>query len=115
MVINGIEIPEALKISGRKPWEIRHLDSMELWKFGDYKSYTSLKLLAKVLGIPSPKDDIDGSQVNVVYWKEKDLDRIVKYCQKDVTTLAQVLLRFHCESLIKPENISIKYVQQTQF
>jgi 3'-5' exonuclease len=112
MIINGIEIPEALKIAGRKPWEVRHLDTLEFWKFGDYKSYTSLKLLAKVLGIPSPKDDIDGSQVNSVYWKEKDLDRIVTYCQKDVITLTQVLLRFHCKPLLKPENISIKYVQQ---
>jgi 3'-5' exonuclease len=111
MIINGLEIPEALKIAGRKPWEIRHLDTMELWKFGDYKSFTSLKLLAKVLGIPSPKDDIDGSMVNSVYWVEKDLDRIVEYCQKDVLTLAQVLLRFHCQPLIKPENVSIKYVQ----
>lgn len=112
MIINGIEIPEALKIAGRKPWEVRHLDTLEFWKFGDYKSYTSLKLLAKVLGIPSPKDDIDGSQVNGVYWKEKDLDRIVTYCQKDVVTLTQVLLRFHCKPLLKPENISIKHVQQ---
>lgn len=111
MVINGLEIPEALKIAGRKPWEVRHLDTMELWKFGDYKSYTSLKLLARALGIPSPKDDIDGSQVNNVYWLEKDIDRIVTYCQKDVITLAQVLLRFHCEPLVKPEQISIKYVQ----
>ncbi len=111
MVINGIAIPEALKIAGRKPWEVRHLDTMEFWKFGDYKNYTSLKLLAKVLGVPSPKDDIDGSQVNGVYWMEKDLDRIVTYCQKDVVTLTQVLLRFHCQPLIKSENISIKYVQ----
>jgi hypothetical protein len=111
MIINGLEIPEALQISGRKPWEIRHLDTMEMWKFGDYKSFTSLKLLAKVLGIPSPKDDIDGSMVNSVYWIEKDLQRIVEYCQKDVLTLAQVLLRFHCKPLIKPENVSIKYVQ----
>jgi len=115
MIINGIEIPEALKIAGRKPWEVRHLDTMELWKFGDYKSYTSLKLLAKALGVPSPKDDIDGSMVNTVYWIEKDLDRIVTYCQKDVVTLAQVLLRFHCQPLIKPENVSIKYVQQGQY
>jgi hypothetical protein len=114
MVINGIDIPEALKIAGRKPWEVRHLDTMELWKFGDYKSYTSLKLLAKVLGIPSPKDDIDGSMVNSVYWQEKDVDRIVEYCQKDVITLTQVLLRFHCEPLVKNENISIKYVGQNQ-
>lgn len=115
MIINGIEIPEALKIAGRKPWEVRHLDTLELWKFGDYKSYTSLKLLAKALGVPSPKDDIDGSMVNRVYWIEKDLDRIVTYCQKDVVTLAQVLLRFHCQPLIKPENVSIKYVQQGQY
>jgi 3'-5' exonuclease len=114
LVVNGIEIPEALKIAGRKPWEVRHLDTMELWKFGDYKSYTSLKLLAKVLGIPSPKDDIDGSMVNTVYWHEKDLGRIVEYCQKDVITLTQVLLRFHCAPLVKPENISIKYAQQNQ-
>jgi len=112
MVINGVAIPEALKIAGRKPWEVRHLDTLEFWKFGDYKNYTSLKLLAKVLGVPSPKDDIDGSQVNAVYWIEKDLDRIVTYCQKDVTTLTQVLLRFHCQPLIKNENIAIKYVQQ---
>lgn len=112
MVINGIEIPEALKISGRKPWEVRHLDTMEMWKFGDYKSYTSLKLLAKVLGVPSPKDDIDGSMVNEVYYGQKDLDRIVEYCQKDVITLAQVLLRFHCESLIKPYNIEIKTLRK---
>ena len=114
MVINGIGIPEALRIAGRKPWEVRHLDTMEFWKFGDYKNYTSLKLLAKVLGIPSPKDDIDGSQVNQVYWLEKNIDRIVNYCQKDVITLTQVLLRFHCEDLVKPENIVIKYVRQNQ-
>ena len=112
MIINGIEIPEALKISGRKPWEVRHLDTMELWKFGDYKSFTSLKLLAKVLGIPSPKDDIDGSMVNSVYWIEKDIDRIVEYCQKDVITLTQVLLRFHCEAQIKPENIEYKTLRK---
>jgi uncharacterized protein YprB with RNaseH-like and TPR domain len=112
MVINGIEIPEALKISGRKPWEMRLYDTMEMWKFGEYKSFASLKLLAKVLGVPSPKDDIDGSMVNSVYWLERDIDRIVHYCQKDVITLAQVFLRFHCEPLIKTENVSIKYVQQ---
>ena len=111
MVINGIGIPEILKIAGRKPWEVRHLDTLELWKFGDFKSYTSLKLLAKSLGIPSPKDDIDGSRVNAVYWVDKDLERIVEYCQKDVITLVQILLRFHCEPFIKPENITNKNVQ----
>lgn len=112
MIINRIEIPEALKIAGRKPWEVRHLDTLEMWKFGDFKSYTSLKLLALSLGVPSPKDDIDGSMVNEVYYKERNLERIANYCQKDVVTLAQVLLRFHCQPLIKPENITIKYVQQ---
>ena len=112
MIINGIQLPKILFLYGKKPWEICHYDTLEFWKFGDYKNYTSLKLLAKVLDVPSPKDDIDGSQVNGVYWKEKDIDRIVTYCQKDVITLAQVLLRFHCESLLKPENISIKYVEQ---
>ena len=85
---------------------------MELWKFGDYKNYTSLKLIAKVLGIPSPKDDIDGSMVNSVYWVEKDIDRIVEYCQKDVLTLAQVLLRFHCQPIIKSGNVDIKSVRK---
>ena len=112
MVVNGVEIPDALKISGRKPWEVRLMDTMELWKFGDYKSYTSLKLLAKVLGVPSPKDDIDGSMVNEVYYVQKDLERIDEYCQKDVITLAQVLLRFHCEPLVKKENIEIKNLRK---
>ncbi|MCW3075014.1 MAG: 3-5 exonuclease [Flaviaesturariibacter sp.] len=111
MIINSIAIPEALKIAGRKPWEVRHLDTMELWKFGDFKSYTSLNLLAAALGVASSKDDIDGSQVYSVYYKEKNLDRIVEYCQKDVVTLTQVMLRFHCEPQVKSENISIKYVQ----
>jgi 3'-5' exonuclease len=111
MIINGIGIPEILRIAGKKPWDVRHLDTMEFWKFGDYKNYSSLKLLARVLEIPSPKDDIDGSMVNEVYWNEKNTDRIVHYCQKDVVTLAQVLLRFHCEPLIKQENILIKDVQ----
>jgi 3'-5' exonuclease len=114
MIINGIEIPEMLRIAGKKPWDVRHLDTLELWKFGDYKSYTSLKLLAKVLGIPSPKDDIDGSMVNEVYWGQKDLDRIVEYCQKDVITLTQVMLRFNCQPLIKQENITIKNAGQDQ-
>ena len=112
MIVNGVEIPECLRISGRKPWEVRHLDTLELWKFGDFKSYTSLKLLAKVLGVPSPKDDIDGSMVNEVYYVQKDLERIVEYCQKDVITLAQILLRFHCEPQIKPANIEIKTLRK---
>jgi 3'-5' exonuclease len=108
LIINNMGIPALLNTSGKKKWDITHLDTMEMWKFGDYKNYTSLNLLAHILGIPTPKDDIDGSMVNKVYWKEKDLPRIVHYCQKDVTTTVQVYLRLTGESPIKPENIDIK-------
>jgi len=108
MIINGVPIPSLLNIAGKKPWEVSHLDTMELWKFGDFKSYTSLNLLAHTLGIPTPKDDIDGSMVWEVYWKEKNLPRIVTYCQKDVVTVAQILLRLGGESLISEEHIEIK-------
>ncbi|GAA4338551.1 3'-5' exonuclease [Flaviaesturariibacter amylovorans] len=107
MIINGILIPEPLLIAGRKPWEVRHLDTMELWKFGDFKNYTSLNLIAAALGVPSPKDDIDGSQVGPVYWNDGDLERIRTYCQKDVVTLAQVLLRYHCQPLVPEEQVLI--------
>jgi len=95
MIINNLKIPSILNIAGKKPWENMLLDTMEMWRFGDYKSFTSLNLLATILGIPSPKDDIDGSQVWKVYWIEKDLDRIVKYCQKDVITLVKIFLRLN--------------------
>jgi hypothetical protein len=108
MIINGMHIPSLLNLAGKKPWEIPHIDTLELWKFGDYKSFISLKLLAHVLGIPTPKDDIDGSQVGEVYWSQHDLPRIVTYCQKDVITVAQVWLRLNDESPIKPENIEVK-------
>ena len=108
MIIHGIAIPSLLNISGKKPWEVNHYDTLELWKFGDFKSFTSLNLLAHVLGVPTPKDDIDGSMVWEVYWKEKNLERIVTYCQKDVVTVTQILLRMNGEQLIKEENIEIK-------
>ncbi len=104
-LINGVPIPFILDNSGKKPWEVRLLDTMDLWKFGDFKSYTSLKLLAALFGINSPKDDIDGSQVGSIYWKEKNLDRIKTYCQKDVVTVAQLLLKFKGMELLKEENI----------
>ena len=107
-IINGLPVPPILNNAGKKPWEVCHLDTMELWKFGDYKSYTSLNLLAHALGIPTPKDDIDGSMVWEVFWKEKNLDRIVSYCQKDVVTVAQIYLRMNQEELVRPENIEIK-------
>ena len=106
MLVNGITLPAILDIAGKKPWEVSFLDTMELWRFGDYKSYTSLKLLTHIFGIPSPKDDIDGSQVASVFWQEKDLPRIVRYCEKDVLAIAQLLLRYKGMNLILPENVS---------
>jgi uncharacterized protein YprB with RNaseH-like and TPR domain len=106
MLINGIALPSVLDVAGKKPWEVSFLDTMELWRFGDYKSYTSLKLLTHIFDIPSPKDDIDGSQVASVYWQEKDLSRIVRYCEKDVLAIAQLLFRYRGKELIAPENVS---------
>ena len=107
MIVNGVPIPAVLDSAGKKPWEVHHLDTMELWKFGDYKSYTSLLLLATILGIQTPKDDIDGSMVWEVYWKEKNLGRIVNYCQKDVLTVAQIILRFKGEALVTEKEIEL--------
>lgn len=107
MVINRIRIPLKLQMFGKKPWEIPHLDTLELWKFGDYKHFTSLKLLAHTLGIPSPKDDIEGSQVREVFYKEKDIDRIATYCEKDTVTVAQILLRFRDEKLLDDNEILV--------
>jgi hypothetical protein len=105
MIINGLKIPDLLDNAGKKPWEIRLLDTMELWKFGDYKNYTSLELLTSVLGIPTPKDDIDGSMVAGIYYNEKDLERIVRYCEKDVIAIAQVILRFMNKPLVSDDRI----------
>jgi DNA polymerase elongation subunit (family B) len=107
MLINGLQIPSQLNIQGKKPWEIMHLDTMDLWKFGDYKNYTSLKLLAAVFNIPSPKDDIDGSMVHKVYWEENDLERIRIYCEKDVITTAQILLKFKSLPVLSTDKITI--------
>ena len=107
MVINNVPLPPVLDTPGKKPWEVNHLDTLELWKFGDYKSYTSLLLLATVLGVPTPKDDIDGSMVWDVYWNEKNLPRIVTYCQKDVLTIAQIFLRFRGEQLLAESEVEI--------
>ena len=106
MIINGVSLPNKLNLFGKKPWEIAHLDTLELWKFGDYKHFTSLKLLTKILGIPSPKGDIDGSQVGHVFYVEKDIDRIVTYCEKDVIAVAQVFLRFRKEDLLIEDEIT---------
>ena len=105
MIIHQIELPHKLNLFGKKPWEVPHLDTLEMWKFGDYKQYTSLKLLTAILGIPSPKDDIDGSEVANVYYKEKNIQRIVTYCEKDTIAVAQILLRFNNQELLKEKDI----------
>lgn len=99
-LINGMQPPSPFQLYGKKPWEIMHIDTMELWKFGDYKSFVSLELLAHVFGIPTPKDDIDGSMVSSMYYIEKDLFRIVQYCEKDVLTLANIFRRMRQEDLL---------------
>lgn len=101
LLINGIQPPVPFQMFGKKPWEIPHIDTMELWKFGDWKSYVSLELLAHIFGIPTPKDDIDGSMVADIYYKDGDIDRIIHYCEKDVLTLANVFRRMRQEDLLK--------------
>lgn len=108
MIINNECIPELLSVAGKKPWEVNHLDTMDMWRFGEYKNFTSLNLLAHVLGVPTSKDDMDGSMVGNVYWTEKNIGRIARYCEKDVITLAQIYLRLNREPLILPQNIETK-------
>lgn len=105
MLLNGIDIPNILDIAGKKPWEVNLLDTMELWKFGDYKHYTSIALLCHIFKVPTPKDDISGADVARVYYEEDDLDRITVYCEKDVIALIQLFLKFRNEGLVKEENI----------
>jgi predicted PolB exonuclease-like 3'-5' exonuclease len=106
MLIHGIKLPSILDIAGKKPWEVSHLDTLELWKFGDYKSYTSLALLCHVFNIPTPKDDISGADVARVYYEQNDLNRIRNYCEKDVVALIQLFLRMRGDSLIEGGNIT---------
>lgn len=105
MLIHDMELPNKLNLFGKKPWEVPHIDTLELWKFGDYKHYTSLRLLCNVLKIPSPKDDIEGSQVRDVFYKEKDVPRITSYCEKDVLAIAQIILKLRQEPLLEPQEI----------
>ena len=106
MIIHNIPLPQKLNLFGKKPWEVPHLDTLELWKFGDYKHYTSLKLLTSVLGIPSPKDDIDGSEIFRVYYEDNAIERIVTYCQKDTIAVAQIILRLRGEPLLQTDEIA---------
>ena len=106
-LVNGLILPKILDISGRKPWETNFVDTMNLWKFGDYKNYTSLALLTFLFGLPTPKDDIDGSEVGAVFWHQDDVDRITRYCQKDVLAVAQLLLRFKGMPVLDDEDVTI--------
>jgi len=108
MLINRIKLPNILDMAGKKPWEVRHLDTMELWKFGDFKNYTSLDLLTAIFGIPTPKDDIDGSEVWKVYWKDNDLERIKTYCEKDTIAVVQIFLSYLGSDILKDEQIIYK-------
>ncbi len=105
MLINGITLPGSLDVAGKKPWEVNFIDTLELWKFGDYKHYTSLNLLTNIFDIPSPKDDINGSEVAGVYYEENDIERIARYCEKDVLATAQLFLRFKGEPLIDDDKV----------
>ena len=105
MIINRVALPQKLSLFGKKPWEIPHLDTMELWKFGDYKHYTSLKLLANILDIPSPKEDIQGDMIRDVYYNDNDIDRIITYCEQDAITVAQIMLRLRNEPILTKDEI----------
>jgi 3'-5' exonuclease len=105
ILVNGLRLPKALDIAGKKPWEIAHLDTMELWKFGDFKAYTSLPLLCNIFNIPTPKDDISGADVARVYYEEKDLERIKVYCEKDVVALIQVFLKMKGDAMVEESQV----------
>jgi len=105
-LINQLPLPKMLDIAGKKPWETKHLlDTLEMWKFGDIKNYTSLRLLCAVFDIPSPKDDISGADVGRVYWEERDLDRIATYCEKDVLATVQLYLRLKRLPLLRNDQV----------
>ncbi|MBT8327734.1 MAG: 3'-5' exonuclease [Bacteroidia bacterium] len=105
LIVNELHLPHILNLMGKKPWEVRHYDTMQMWKFGDFKSYTSLDLLAALFNIPSPKDDIDGSMIYDIFYKEKDIERIKEYCKKDVITLANIFLRMNEFAMLSREQI----------
>jgi len=107
MLINEVKLPKMLNLAGKKPWEVSHIDTLELWKFGDYKHYTSLDLLAAIFNIPSPKTQIDGSMVSKIYWEEDDIPKIADYCQKDVIALCQLLLKMKGDHAIDDLHIEV--------
>lgn len=107
ILINNLSLPFVLDIAGRKPWEVQHLDTLQLWKFGDYKHYTSLALLCELFKIKSPKNDMEGSDVGRVFWEDDDLERIVKYCQNDTLAVAQLILAYKGMKQLKDSEVEI--------
>ncbi|TDO28255.1 ribonuclease H-like domain-containing protein [Sediminibacterium goheungense] len=107
MLINHMYLPTCFQIQDRKPWEVKMFDTLNWWKFGDHKNYVSLDLLAHVLDIPSSKTDMDGSMVQDVYYIDRDIKRIVQYCERDVIVTANIILRFLHQPLLKQENIVV--------
>ena len=107
--MNGLKLPKLFDIAGQKPWETKDflIDTLQLWKFGDYKHYTSLSLLCALFNIPTPKDDIDGSQVGKVYWEDNDIDRIIRYCEKDTLAVANLIFRYKGEEIIGMGNLEV--------
>jgi DNA polymerase elongation subunit (family B) len=108
MLINGIRIPALLNVQNLKPWEIQHIDTLQLWKFGDFKNYTSLDLLCAVFNIPSPKSDINGSEIGKVFWEQKDFERIAKYCEQDVLAVAKLYAKMNFIEL--PEDLEVSRI-----
>ena len=108
-LVNNLVLPRIFDIAGAKPWEIKErlIDTLQLWKFGDFKHYTSLSLLCELFNIPTPKDDIDGSQVAQIYWEENDLERIIKYCEKDTLAVANLLLKYKGDQIIPLEHMEV--------
>lgn len=107
IIVNKIEMPDILDLAGKKPWDVKHLDTMQLWKFGDFKNYTSLDLLAALFDLPSSKEELDGSMIFESYYVNQDLQKIRKYCEADVATLASVFLRMNNKSSLEAEEIKI--------
>lgn len=107
MLVNGVKLPAMLDTAGLKPWEMPYMDTMELWRFGDFRHYSSLKLLTAMFGIPTPKDDISGSDVGRVFWQDADLDRICEYCAKDVVAVGRLIQRWKGEKFVDDDQVKI--------
>ncbi len=107
MIINNIPLPEFLQLHAAKPWDVKMVDTLQWWKFGDYKNYISLDLLAHVLGVPTSKTDMDGSKVQDEYYYRENIQKIVEYCQRDVVVVANVLRKFQQLGALPEAHITV--------